>query len=204
MNRLLILLAAALAAGGCQNPAWQNPYAMIGPATVPPPGVQSVVPNQPQAAGARGSASSAAATGGAIRREITATPRASTPGSIEEPIRIVEGPRSTKTSSTKTIPPIVVAATPTSRSTAPRSPAGAAPAVKFNAAPPASGTPASSSPAIQRTRGYQPTQPTGQPATAPPKNRLSTPVPATHRDASVTPATFVETTTAASGQWKAR
>ena len=39
MHRTFIYgLALVALATGCQNPAWQNPYAMIGPATVPPPG----------------------------------------------------------------------------------------------------------------------------------------------------------------------
>jgi hypothetical protein len=62
----------------------------------------------------------------------------------------------------------------------------------------------SGSPALNRTRGYGPQAPLPQPATVPPKNRLSTPAPAPRRDPAITAATFVETTTAAAGQWKAR
>ncbi len=222
MHRTFIYgLALVALAAGCQNPAWRNPYAMIGPATVPPPGAgaasgTAAVDLSPARSGA---STIGPASGGAIRTEIAATPRAATSttsSSGEAPIRIVEAtPATTKPIGTKlasTAPivepqsPAVVTATPTSRSTA-------APAVKFNPStapaqmsqlprPPAT-VPASTSPAINRTRGYIPAQPQTQPAPAAPRNRLSS-AAAAERDSAVVPATFVETTTAANGQWKAR
>lgn len=40
MHRKLIGLAAVLLLAGCQGASWQNPYAAIGPARVPPPGMK--------------------------------------------------------------------------------------------------------------------------------------------------------------------
>ena len=100
MCRILIcvtILTAGLSSAGCQHPAWQNPYAMIGPATVPPPTVQN------EGAGYYPAGESQSARGlpasAAIRSEIPAARSASsapapsfpsaTAGS-EPPIRIVE------------------------------------------------------------------------------------------------------------------
>ena len=215
MNRTLILfLAAPLLAAGCQNPAWQNPYAMIGPATVPPPaaGTATAAPTVDLS-----HSKAAPAASGTIRSEIALTPSPAG-ASGEEPIRIVEATPASKPAATRLgpsapitepPPPTVVAATPTSRIS--RS-GTTAPAIKFNPSsapaqmsqlprPPAT-APAGTSPGLNRTRGYIPAQPQSQPAPAAPRNRLSS--TATDRDAGVVPATFVETTTAASGQWKSR
>ena len=108
MSRTFVCLALLLLAG-CQNPAWQNPYAMIGPATVPPPGAQG------SAGTYYASAPDAAKTkekspGGTIRSEIAdgaKPPRAAATSSFpatrpsdEPPIRIVEAAPAAKPQST--------------------------------------------------------------------------------------------------------
>ena len=242
MNRAHYILAASLLAAGCQNPAWQNPYAAIGPVTVPPPGLQ--------AAGVGGGAeiptievpAARPSVGGPIRSEISAVPRDATSGtsgtaepsfntrdSGEPPIRIVEAAPTGKLSAApagsrpaakplrEPPPPTVVAATPAGRTAT-----SGVPAVKFNpsAAPlemsqlprppatvPAATTPPTGQPTLNRTRGYIPAQAPvnsapANAAPAAPRNRLS--APSLLRDPAVSPATFIETTTAANGQWKAR
>lgn len=115
-----LVAASGVGAVGCQNPAWQNPYAAFGPATVPAANMQATPQPgyyQPPAAtptisGATAGGASPAALApptvtlpdGTIRTEIpatrgTATPAVATPArdplsasgpSSETPIRIVE------------------------------------------------------------------------------------------------------------------
>jgi hypothetical protein len=163
MNRLLLGIAIAGIAG-CQNPAWQNPYAMIGPATVPPPSAEGEAGGYYPAA-AEATSTTRGTAGAAIRSEISgvarpglsvgATQPAATATSGEPPIRIVE-------------------ASPAKPKTAP-TPVKAAPAPLRE--PPAS-VPQSSNPVL----------------------RDSAVVPASFSAAP----TFVETTTAAQGQWRVR
>jgi hypothetical protein len=120
----------------------------------------------------------------------------------------------------------VVTATPTSntptRNTPASSRAAGVPAIKFNptappaelsqlprppatvpAALPANAIPASPSPALQRTRAFGTGTPAGTHAPAAPPNRLST-APGMLSDSDVRQATFIETTSDATGQWKSR
>jgi hypothetical protein len=107
MNRILVCAIASLIAG-CQHPAWQNPYAMIGPATVPPPAAASDSVDYYPAAADRTGANSA---GGTIRSEISSVAPATSDRSppsfaaaastAEPPIRIVEAtPAKPKTTTT--------------------------------------------------------------------------------------------------------
>ncbi|MEX2176741.1 MAG: hypothetical protein WD872_20410 [Pirellulaceae bacterium] len=207
MNRALFVLAAALFAG-CQNGGWNNPYAAIGPATIPPPGMP--------AATAGGYYQPPPVTGIAPAASPAATSNSNASG--EGPIRIVEaGPAARSISRSS---PATIAATPASRSTSQA--VGATPAVRFN---PASAPremsqlprvspaiPATPSPALQRTRGFgEGAPPNLAPPAAIPKNRFSAAPPSIRRDTAVVPAgytqataTFVETTTAATGTWKSR
>jgi hypothetical protein len=165
MNRALLALAATLLLAGCQHPAWQNPYAMIGPATVPPPSATTSAEGY-YPAGSNPESSTRTARNDTIRSEISdstipkseaATPSFSASG--EPPIRIVE-------------------ATPAAKP-------------KANVAPVKAAAPA----------------PLREPATTTPK----APTSGVRRDPSVAPVsfqasppTFVETTTAARGQWRVR
>jgi hypothetical protein len=174
-------------------------------------------------------ASSKSSLGGTIRSEIStpagsqaikATPSPSTSsfstrfGSAgEEAIRIVEAaPKTSSGASSKPAfsttvqesrAPAVVAANPTSRSTATPIKTIPAPGVQFNPSSPTTGSPAEAPPSLNRTRGYL-SPPSANPATpAAPKNQVLS-VPSIRRDTSVSPATFVDTTSDAGGQWKAR
>jgi hypothetical protein len=246
-GRFIALAAAmglALALAGCQGATLQNPYAAIGPVTVPPPGMQTAAAGYytPPPAMPTNSATNVpvidipAGTArpslvAPIRTEITAQPQAgsatpsfSTGGAdsaAEPPIRIVEAAPASRPS------PIKAASQPatTFPIREPTTPGvvTAAPAVPFNpssapaklsqlprppALAPVNAVPAGGSPALQRTRGFgtgtQPAAPASStPASSTPKNRLST-APGFLSDPHVAPATFVETTTAAAGQWKTR
>jgi hypothetical protein len=99
-----------------------------------------------------------------------------------------------------------VAANPTSRSTATPIKTIPAPGVQFNSSSPTTGSPAAAPVPLNRTRGYlsPPATNSTNPATpAAPKNQVLS-VPSIRRDTAVSPATFVETASDASGQWKAR
>jgi len=174
-------------------------------------------------------ASSKPTPGGTIRSEIStpagapaikASPSPATSsfstrsgGSGEAAIRIVEAaPKTSSGASSKPAfsttvqepkAPAVVAASPTSRSIATPIKTIPAPGVQFNPSSPATGSPAEAPPSLNRTRGYL-SPPAANPATpAVPKNRVLS-VPSIRRDTAVSPAAFVETTSDAAGQWKAR
>jgi hypothetical protein len=183
MQRALAGMAVIAVATGCQV---QNPYAAFGPATVPPPGMQTPSPYYPPTTPALAAPPKSGPSAGS-RASISAesTPLALAPragivaeASDREPIRIVENP---------------------------------APVARTAAAPSRSATPAGQTP----SGGPISTQPSPAPATTPPSRPFGTaPAPGGAStnytlDRSVAPATFQATPatpagSAASGQWRAR
>ncbi len=157
MHKSLIGLAAMSLLAGCQAANWQNPYAAIGPATVPPPGMKEAAEGYytpPPATPTIGVATTPAAAetaaavrpslAGAVRTEIGVSPRTtpSTSISTEPPIRIVEAepaatPKPIKATSQPSssfpirepapVTPGVVSTTPLSSTSS-----SSVPAIKFN------------------------------------------------------------------------
>ena len=177
---LTALVAASVATVGCQNPAWQNPYAAFGPATVPAanmqgtpqPGYYQPPAATPTISGAAPAASAPAALApptvtlpdGTIRTEIPATRATSTPA-VATPVR---DPLSASGPSNETPIRIVEAspAKPASRSASGSTFATApsdAPAAVIAANPASRTTPSSPAPAVQ----FNPSTTTAPPKTAP-------------------------------------
>ena len=176
-------MAAIVVATGCQV---QNPYAAFGPATVPPPGMQTPAPYYPPTTPAiaappkSGPSTGSRASISAESTPLVATPRPSVvaEASDREPIRIVENPA-----------PIARTATAPTRSAAP---GGQSP----------SGGPISTQPSTAPVT-TAPSRPFG---TAPTSGGASTNYTL---DRSVAPASYqtapaAPTGSTASGQWRAR
>jgi Prokaryotic membrane lipoprotein lipid attachment site len=182
MKRVFALVGALATLAGCQS---QNPYAAFGPATVPPPGLQTP-PYYPPSVGAAttsapGTAAAPAATSTRPSVSAEGTLSSTAAGSAfvadpadREPIRVVENPA------------------PAARTAQQRS--STSPAVGPSSAP------AGSSPAYNRAPGYVP-------APSPTSGQGSSNF---RPDRTVTPAGYQQTlgplveTPADAGQWRAR
>jgi hypothetical protein len=168
---LAALVAASVATVGCQNPAWQNPYAAFGPATVPAANMQATPQPgyyQPPAAtptisGAAPAASAPAALApptvtlpdGTIRTEIPTTRATNVPASTTPAVATPRRSPLGASSPSSEAPIRIVEASPAkpagrsaSGSTFATAPSDA-PAAVIAANPPSRATTSSPAPAVQ-------------------------------------------------------
>ena len=192
----VLLIAMLVAATGCQT---QNPFAAIGPHTVPAPTTGQALPyypptvtgGAPAAANTPGGASTAAAKPARLSVSAEGTPSAIAPPSAivaeaadREPIRIVESNApaartanaASRGNSASGIQAAPAASVPSGQMQPPPNRVPVTPGGKSS-----SSAPPGNSPAISRMRGFVAGQPT---ASGPPPNGSRTVAPASFQEAS--------------------